>query len=68
MLTPGGGEQVAMAEQPPGGEQVPTGQEQPQGGQPLAEPTPEEIKHYDLEILSYAKELDREEIDYSTVR
>lgn len=31
----------------------------------LPDPTPEDIKKYDLEIYNYSKEQDREEIDYS---
>ena len=65
---------------PPGGEQPPGGPEaggapvpggpQPQGGgggasAALAEPTPEEIKKYNLEIQNYASQIDDEEIDYS---
>lgn len=40
----------------------------PQGGGAgvaLAEPTPEEVKRYDLEIQGYSKEQDSEEQDYS---
>lgn len=62
---------------PPGGEETggtPMPAEQPpQGGAggasaALAEPTPEEIKKYDLEIQNYASQIDDEEVDFSELQ
>ena len=54
---------------PPGG-QPPPQEKQPEGpaaqsGTPLAEPSDDEIKRYDLGLQNYSSEQDREEIDYS---
>jgi hypothetical protein len=43
----------------------PTGNQPKQEGPPLAEPSEEEIKKYDLELQNYSAEMDREEIDFS---
>ena len=41
------------------------GQESPKGGSPLADPSEEEIKKYDLGMEDYGRSMDREEIDWS---
>lgn len=48
------------------GEEAPIeGGPKPNKGLPLGDPTPEEVKMYDLEIQGYSKEQDYEEIDFS---
>jgi hypothetical protein len=56
-----------MEPPPEGGIDQPPPENQPKSNQgtPLGEPTPEEVKLYDLEIQGYSKEQDHEEIDYS---
>jgi len=63
------GQEGDMSGQPPeeGGGAAPEGGVSP-GGVPLADPTNDEIKQYDLEIQGYAKEIDHEEIDFSQER
>ncbi len=76
-MPPAGGAPMppAMANEPPGGDLSGMGADLGNKGaqtggnsQPLPEAEPDEIKKYDLEILDYDKELDREELDYSTGR
>ncbi|RDJ35600.1 MAG: hypothetical protein DWQ19_12345 [Crenarchaeota archaeon] len=68
MLGPEGEPDTGKPEDQVPQEQPEQGMSQPQGkGEALPEPSPEELKRYDLEIQSYSQEVDREEIDYSTV-
>ena len=81
MLSPDGQPPAPDGQAPPDGQMPPEGQapdgqmppdavgggpQPPQNGAPaLGEPTPEEVKLYDLEIQGYSKEQDHEEIDFS---
>ena len=68
----GGPMPPAMAEAPPGGDLGDMGQggggQGGPSGQPLPEPEVDDIRKYDLEIIDFDKEADREEKDYSTGR
>jgi hypothetical protein len=63
-----------MDDEDDGGMGAPVPSPGPQGPAPqnsgaaLPEPTPEEIKKYDLDIIDFEKEMDEEEIDYSEVQ
>jgi hypothetical protein len=55
-------------EQPPQEQDQPEDQpseEKPSTGSPLADPTDEDLKKYDLDMEDYGKSMDREEIDWS---